>query len=108
MCKIGDIIVIKQFKGQDGQIVHRHSFVVISDKNGYIEGLKYDFISNMLTSFHSEEHKQKKLSYKENLEIIERDIIGYKTHTTKPGFVKDDQLYYFNKKIIKYEVIGKL
>ena len=59
MCKLGDIIVIKQFKNEVGEKVKKHSFVVVSDDKNTIEGLEYDFISNMLCSFHNEEHKRK-------------------------------------------------
>jgi len=55
MCKIGDIIVIEKYIGEDGKMIHRHSFVVISDKEGYIEGLKYDLVTNVMSSFKNEE-----------------------------------------------------
>ena len=32
MCKVGDIIVIKEFKNEIGEPVKKHSFVVISDE----------------------------------------------------------------------------
>ena len=69
MCKLGDIIVIKEFKNEFGETIPKHSFVVISDQANYIEGFRYDFVSNMLCSFHNKKHKQKKLKYKENLPI---------------------------------------
>jgi len=37
MCKIGDIIVIEKYIGEDGKMIYRHSFVVINDKKGYID-----------------------------------------------------------------------
>ena len=52
MCKLGDIIVIKEFKNEFGETIPKHSFVVISGQANYIEGFRYDFVSNMLCSFH--------------------------------------------------------
>lgn len=74
MCKLGDIIVIDEFKDGFGKKVKRHSFVVINGEGNYIQGLKYDFVCNMSCSFHNEEHKIIKISYKSNLEITENDI----------------------------------
>lgn len=107
MCKLGDIIVIKEFKNEVGEIVKKHSFVVVSDEKNEIEGLNYDFVSNMLCSFHSDEHKQRKLSFKENLEIKRYLIIGENLNN-KDSYVKADQLYFFDKSNINYKVIAKL
>lgn len=76
MCKFGDIVVINKFKNEIGNIISKHSFVVISDESNYIEGLKYDFVSNMMCSFHNEKHRNKKLRYKENIEIKEEYLYG--------------------------------
>ena len=76
MCKLGDIIVIKEFRNEYGKKINRHSFVVINDEKNSIEGMNYDFISNMLCSFHSDEHKNRKLKFKENYEIAEKMIEG--------------------------------
>ena len=35
-------------------------------------------------------------------------IIGKKKLNNKDGFIKADQLYYFNKDSIDYDIIGKL
>ena len=59
MCKLGDIIVVKEFKNELGEAIPKHSFVVINDEMDYVEGLKYDFVTNMMCSFHSDEHKTK-------------------------------------------------
>ena len=69
MCKLGDIIVVKEFKDTSGKLVPKHSFVVINDEPDFIEGFEYDFISNVMCSFHDEKHKEHKLSIKSNLEI---------------------------------------
>ncbi len=107
LCKLGDIIVIDEFKNEVGEKVKKHSFVVINDRGDYIEGLKYDLVCNMLCSFHSDDHKKKKLSYKANFEIAE-GVITIKNGNSKSGYIKADQLYYFNKRDIKYVLIGQL
>ena len=107
MCKLGDIIVVNAFKNEFGEIVKKHSFVVINDEENSIEGLNYDFIANMLCSFHDDKHKSKKLRFKENLEITENNISSEKAND-KTGYIKSDQLYYFNKEKIKYYVLGQL
>ena len=61
----------------------------------------------MLCSFHNDEHKNKKLKFKENLEVTEQ-IISNKNTNNKTGYIKADQLYYFNKEEIEYYVIGKI
>ena len=107
MCKLGDIIVVKEFRDKDGTLVPKHSFVVINDEEDYVEGLKYDFVSNMMCSFHSEEHKNKKLKYEENFPIKEELISGEKINN-KSGYIKADQLYYFNKSLIEYKVMAHM
>ena len=107
MCRLGDIIVVKEFKDKDGNTVPKHSFVVINDEKDYVEGLKYDFVSNMMCSFHNDKHKNKKLKYQENLPIKEEYISGDKINS-KSGYIKADQLYYFNKSLIEYKVIAHM
>lgn len=105
MCKLGDIIVIKEFKNEIGEIIKKHSFVVINDEENSIEGMSYDFVCNMLCSFHNEDHKKRKIRYKENLQVIQKDIYSTKVNE-KEGYIKVDQLYYFNKTYINYYVFG--
>lgn len=107
MCKLGDIIVVKEFKNEMGEIIPRHSFVVINDESDYVEGLKYDFVTNMMCSFHDEEHKNKKLKYKQNLPVIEKYISGEKINS-KAGYIKANYLYYFDKNEIEYQVIAHM
>jgi hypothetical protein len=107
MCKAGDIILVKSYK--DGEhSLGKHSFVVISDENGMIEGMRYDLICNVLSSFKSQEQREWKLNkYSANYEIKNCD-----THTKpdngKDGYLKTDQLYYFQKENLDYETIGYL
>ena len=107
MCKLGDIIIIKEFKDEFGEIVSKHSFVVINDQESYIEGFRYDFVSNMVCSFHNEEHKNKKLKYEGNLLVNIKQIHGKKINNQQ-GYIKANQLYYFDKSIIDYKVIAHI
>ena len=107
MCRVGDIIVVKEFKDKNGIVVPRHSFVVISDEAGIIESYSYDFISNIMCSFHSEKHKKRKLKIKSNLEIVPNKIKGRNVNN-KSGYIRADDLFYFNKDKIDYKVIGRL
>lgn len=104
MCRVGDIILVNSYK--DGKKkLKRHSFIVIDDEGGKIQGLPYDFIANVLSSFKDDNQRERKLSYEGNFPISHND-----TNTTpdngKDGFVKADQLYYFNKENLSYTVIG--
>lgn len=105
MCKLGDIIIIKEFKDEDGTLASKHSFVVVDDELNFIQGLNYDFVSNMMCSFHDEEHKRHKLSIESNLGIDKNQIIGDKLND-KDGYIKADELYYFKKEKIEYKVIA--
>lgn len=105
MCKLGDIIVVKEFKDSNGVVVPKHSFVVINDDTNFIEGYSYDLVSNMMCSFHDEEHKRHKLSIESNLGIDKNQIIGDKLND-KDGYIKADELYFFKKEKIEYKVIA--
>ena len=107
MCKLGDIIVVNEFKDENGYTVPKHSFVVINDEADYVEGLRYDFVSNIMCSFHDEDHKSKKLRFEENFPIKE-ELISGKRINNKDGYIKADQLFYFDKKTIDYKVIAHM
>lgn len=107
MCKLGDIIVIKEFKDNNGITIPKHSFVVINDEPDYIEGFEYDFISNVMCSFHNEKQKNHKLSMKSNLEIKQNQIKGEKLNS-KGGYIRADDLFYFKKNKIEYKVIAHM
>lgn len=106
MCKIGDIILVEKYKDR-GKTLGRHSFVVIDDQDGEIHGLPYDMICNVFSSFKDEEQKRRKLSYPGNFPIVNED-----TNTVpdngKSGYIKTDQVYFFNKNKIQYTVIGNI
>lgn len=108
MCKIGDIIVVKKYIGDDGKIIDRqHSFVVIDDNPDSVGGISYDLVTNVMSSFKDEEHRRKKLSYKENIEITSDDIIS-NTKNGKSGYIKADQLFYFKKNKLDYYVFAQV
>lgn len=106
MCKIGDIILIKKYKDGNNQL-GRHSFIVIDDRNDSIEGLPYDMICNVLSSFKNDEQKERKLRYKGNFPISHDDTMTNPDNGNN-GYVKADQLYYFKKDKIEYRVIGNV
>lgn len=106
MCQIGDIILVQKYKDH-GQDLSRHSFVVISDENGEIQGLTYDFIANVLSSFKSDTQRERKLKYPGNFPIDSSDT-ETNPHNNKSGYVKTDQLYYFAKDKLSYTVIGTM
>ena len=107
MCKLGDIIIVQEYLGNNGEKISKHSFVVISDKKDFIEGLYYDFVANVMLSFHNEKHKLKKLKYKSNMPIKEKLIKGQKLNN-KEGYIRADELYYFDKSKIKYKLIAHM
>lgn len=107
MCKIGDIIAVPNFVGDGNNLVGTHYFVVVNDNNGKIEGLDFDVVGTVMSSFKSEEHKHRKLKYEENIEIKEQD--GKINHKKlKDGYIKADQLHYFNKNNTVYFVVGQV
>jgi hypothetical protein len=108
MCEVevGDIILIANYK--DGDInLSKHSFVVIEAEGGQIQGLEYDVICNVLSSFKDEEQRKKKLGYPGNFEISheDRNVPG---GNDKDGYIKAEQFYFFKLDKIDYRVIGKL
>ena len=59
MCKLGDIIVVNNYKGEDGKEIRKHSFVVIDDESGTIAGLEYSFVASVISSFKNVALKKK-------------------------------------------------
>ena len=53
-----------------------------------------------MLSFHNEEHKARKLKYKSNLPIKEEKVSGEDLND-KEGYIRADELYYFNKNKIQ-------
>ena len=106
MCNVGDIIVIENFQ-HNGKKLGRHSFVVLSDDGRQIQGLDYDLICNIMSSFKDEKQKKKKLSFPGNFPIVPEDLETIEGNN-KSGYIKAEQLYYFNKAKISFIVIGSL
>jgi len=107
MCKLGDIILVSNFIGDGKNKVKPHYFVVVNDETGSIEGLDFDIVGTVMSSFKNEEHKIKKLKYEENLEVIENNGV-ISNHNLKDGYIKVDQLHYFKKDITNYFVVGQI
>ncbi|MEG0165946.1 hypothetical protein [Anaerorhabdus sp.] len=105
MCKVGDIIVIKNYIGDDGCLIRQHSFIVINDEVGKIESISYDFVANVMSSFKDDDHKEKKLRFIENL-LITQDDRNCSPENGKEAYIKVDQFYYFDKSKLDFYVIG--
>ena len=105
-CQVGDIIVVRNYMSQ-GKMLGQHSFVVIDAKGGTIQGLDYDVVCNVMSSFHSEEHRQYKLKFPGNMEYSANDEQIDNGHG-RSGYIKADQFYFFNLEEIEYYVIGSI
>lgn len=105
--EIGNVIVIEQYRGVDGIDLTRHSFIVLSDDAGTITGLEYDFIASVMSSFKNDEHRRKKLKYKENLEVLPQEITVQRNNN-RTGYIKADEIHYFKLENIEYRQIGTL
>lgn len=108
MCKIGDIIVVNNFK-IGGQNMKRHSFVVLGTENGEIEGLPYDLVCNIMSSFEGKgaDYKEKKLSYPENMAYSPAEENVINGHG-KDGFIKAGVYFFFNREDTDFYVIGNV
>lgn len=106
MCNIGDIIIINNYR-DNGRSLNRHSFVVLDDEDGEIQGLSYDMVCNVMSSFKNEYQKNKKLSYPGNFPISSNDT-QTNPDNGKEGYIKAEQLYYFKKEKIDFQVIGSM
>jgi hypothetical protein len=106
MCSVGDIIIVENYT-HNGISINKHSFIVLNDNAGQIQGLDYDLICNVMSSFKNKEQKKRKLSYPGNFPIVPEDCDSIQGND-KSGYIKADQLYYFNKEKIQYVVIGRL
>ena len=69
MCKLGDIIVVNNYIGDDNKQINQHSFIVVSDEKGTIAGLEYSMVTSVISSFKNDEQRQKKLKHEENMEL---------------------------------------
>lgn len=69
-------------------------------------GLDFNIVRTVMSSFNNKKQRNKKMKYKENLEILETDF-DLSRRPKKSGFIKADQLFYFNKKKSNYYVVGR-
>lgn len=106
MCNVGDIIVVNGYN-DNGKAIGRHSFVVLDDNAGQIQGLDYDLICNVMSSFKNQQQHDRKLKYPGNFPIAHDDFDPIKGNDYR-GYIKAEQLYYFNKAKLNYIVIGKM
>ena len=106
MCKLGDIIVVKNYIGEDGKNISQHSFVVINDEKGIIAGLDYSMVASVISSFKSENHRKKKLKFKENMELPLNSMNNKKFK--KSSYIKADKAFYFNKDKLDYYVLATI
>lgn len=106
MCKVGDIIVVKNYKSQ-GTSISKHSFVVLSTEQGKITGLEYDLVCNVMSSFHSEEHRKSKMKFPGNFEYSAEQENIAKGHG-KDGYIKAEQFYYFDRSKTDFYVLGNV
>lgn len=108
MCKLGDIIVVESYLGENKEEINRHSFIVISDEPSMIQGLAYDLVTTVISSFKGKQHKKEKLSYKGNKEIKSFIKNEREVSMKKDSYIKADKLFYFNKDKLKYYVFGRI
>ncbi len=114
--KTGDIIVISHFITPDNKKLNQHSFIVLQNEKGKIAGveinldleLEFDLVTVVMSSIKNEEHKKKIESYYPKDMIVEFNDAQVTNGNQKDGFIKVNQLYYFNKKNIEYTKIGCL
>ena len=106
MCNVGDIILVEAYK-HAGRDLSRHSFVILDNEAGKVQGLDYSIVCNVLSSFKDAKQRAKKLSYPGNFEITHKDTI-VPNGNTKDGFIKAEQFYYFDTSTLDYTVIGSI
>ena len=108
VCKVGDIILIQNAM-RDGQEIGRHSFIVINTDGGQIEGVPFDFVCNVMSSFtgKGQAYKLRKLSYPDNIPYDPNDV-NVPNGNDKEGFIKPGVLFYFDQSKIDFEVIGDI
>lgn len=102
---MGDIIVVYSYKS-GGIKLPPHSFVILDNNKGHAQGMDYDWICLVMSSFKG--NKAKVMRYKGTFPIVpdDEDIKGGGNSTS--GYIKANQFYYFKKDKIKYKHIGKL
>ena len=106
MCKVGDIIVVRNYLSQ-GQTIKRHSFVVLSTEHGEIQGMDFDLVCNVMSSFRSEEQRKRKMGYPGNFEYP-ADAENIRNGHGRSGYIKAEQLNCFNREKTDFYVLGNV
>lgn len=108
MCQIADIIVVKNPKN-DNIDIGKHSFIVIANENGTIQGLDFNMVCNIMGSFDGkgDDYRQKKLKFPGNVELKPGDT-NVPDGNQKQGYVRADAFFYFDSEKTEYEVIGQV
>lgn len=108
MCQIGDLIKIEKYIGDDGEEVGRHTFVVLSESEDMIKGLKFDLVGSPISSIKTKEQREK-IEEDSRLMIIKtNDQNGMPASKYEESFIKSHLMYYFKKDKIDYKVLGAL
>lgn len=107
MCKIGDIIGIPRPIGEDGTAIGFHYYIVISDEKGKIQGFDFDKVASVMSSFHDESQRKKKIRQRANVEV-KTENFTLDNREQRDGYIKADQLHYFDKKKTKYFEVGRV
>lgn len=79
-----------------GKTLNKHSFVVLNADKDEIQGLEYDLVCNVMSSFHSEEHRKKKMGFPGNFKVSPEDV-DVPSGNSREGYIKAEQLYYFKR-----------
>ena len=80
---------------------------MLSTEGGQIQGLDYDMVCNVMSSFHSDEHRTKKLNYPGNFEYA-ADEEQLKNSHGKAGYIKAEQFYYFDRSKTDFYILGNV
>lgn len=108
MCKVGDIIKIEKYIGDDGKEVGRHSFVVISEDEDVIQGYNFDFVGCPMSSIKSDAQREKVAADERLMIIKSNDQNGMPASNYEESFIKSNLFYYFQKNKIQYQLLGSL
>lgn len=106
MCQVGDVISIKNYKDQR-EATYPHAFVVISVEPDKLNQIPYNLTCTAISAFKDENHRIRKMESPGNFpfNLDEHDVEAGKSNA---GYIKADQLFYFQSEMIDKNVIGKL
>ena len=107
MCRPGDLILIHGVKC-NGETLGLHTFVVLNDEAGKVQGVDYNLICSIMSSFKNDQQRAKKLSYPGNFPISYKDEQLVIQGNERDGFIKAEQFFFFDKDNLNYRIIGCL